>query len=102
MIPIIKCSGPLSPLAVTAGDDRSFEGSVAVPCRPCACKIEEVSMLDLIGTILVITAITVILMASAGSLPIRVGQRIWLAGVAGAWIGSATATAATGVFATVE
>jgi len=59
-------------------------------------------MLDSIGTILLITAITVILMANAGSLSIRVGQRIWLAGVAGAWLGLAIATAAMGVFATAE
>ncbi len=53
-------------------------------------------MLDLMGTILVTTAIAVCLTAMASAMPLRLGQRLTFAGVVGAWVGVAAAVAAAG------
>lgn len=56
-------------------------------------------MLDLVGTVFTTTAIAVILISVASTLPLRLGQRIGLAVITGGWLGVATATAAAGAFA---
>jgi hypothetical protein len=56
-------------------------------------------MLDLIGTVLALTAIAVILTSIVSSLMLRLSQRIALAALAGVWVGLATGAAIAGAFA---
>ena len=53
-------------------------------------------MLDAIGTILVGTAMAVILAGVVTTIPVALPGRLALAGIAGAWVGLAGAVAAAG------
>jgi hypothetical protein len=59
----------------------------------------ERAMLDFLGTVVVFAAIAVNLMAVASVLPMRLGERLALAAVVGAWVGIAVALAAAGELA---
>src|SRR5215510_13802936 len=56
----------------------------------------EVRMLDVIGTILVGVAMAVILTGIVSTLPLRLADRLALAGIVGAWVGLVGAVAGAG------